>query len=212
MDPISGDNSAQEAPLSLPLDTLEIGGQESLQPSNLSDLPDLNTLPESVVLPQAVVLIDGANLFYAAASLGIEIDYAKLLDYLRQQKQVVKSLFYTGIDPKNVKQQAFLHWMERNGYQVITKDLTQHSEGLKRANMNVEMAIDMLRSAPEGPIQVLLSGDGHLAYAVQAVKSLGVQVHIVALSSMVSDRLLQLADRFIDLQEIQHQIRKAPPS
>jgi len=46
---------------------------------------------------------------------------------------------------------------------------------------------------------VLVSGDGDLAYAVNAVSYQGVRVEVVSLRSMTSDSLFNVADRYIDL-------------
>ena len=74
---------------------------------------------------RVVIFIDAANLFYAALQLRIEIDYTKLLCQLIAGARLLRSFFYTGVDRTNEKQQGFLMWMRRNGYQVIAKDLMQ---------------------------------------------------------------------------------------
>lgn len=78
------------------------------------------------------IFIDGSNLFYAALQLGIEIDYTKLLCRLTCGSRLLRSFFYTGVDPTNEKQQGFLLWMRRNGYRVITKELVQLPDGSKK--------------------------------------------------------------------------------
>jgi len=49
---------------------------------------------------------------------------------------------------------------------------------------------------------VLVSGDGDLAYAVNAVSYQGVRVEVVSLRSMTSDSLFNVADRYMDLDLI----------
>jgi len=154
------------------------------------------------------IFIDGSNLFYAASHLGIEIDYAKLLQKLVGNRCLLRSYFYTGVDPTNERQQGFLLWMRRNGYRVMTKDLIQLPDGTKKANLDVEIAIDMLSLAGHCHTVVLLSGDGDLSYALNAIAYKGVQVEVVSLKTMTSDSLINLADRYTDLLTIQHEISK----
>lgn len=154
------------------------------------------------------VLIDGANLFYSASYLGIEVDYARLLETLVGERRLLRSYFYTGVDPKNEKQRGFLLWLSRHGYRVISKDLAQDADGTRRANLHVEMAVDMMRLAKHCDTITLLSGDGHLTYAVDALSYLGVRVELVSLQSMTSDSLINLADRYTDLAELQDHICK----
>ncbi|SRR5579883_1119914 len=157
---------------------------------------------------RVAIFIDGANLFYAALQLGIEIDYAKLLCYLTDSGRLLRAFFYTGVDRTNEKQQGFLLWMRRNGYRVVTKDLVQLPDGSKKANLDVEIAVDMMNLAPYYDTAVLVSGDGDLAYAVNAVSYQGVRVEVVSVRAMTSDSLIDVADFFIDLDSIKEHIQK----
>ncbi|HIK56531.1 MAG TPA: NYN domain-containing protein [Synechococcales cyanobacterium M55_K2018_004] len=160
-------------------------------------------------LPRVVIFIDGSNLFYAAAILGIEIDYARLLKCLTGNRRLVRAYFYTGVDPTNEKQQGFLLWMRRNGYRVVTKELVQLPDGSKKANLDVEIAVDMMQLSQYCDLMVLLSGDGDLAYAVNTIAYRGVQMEVISLRSMTSDSLINVADRYIDLETIKHELQRS---
>lgn len=161
---------------------------------------------------RVAIFIDGSNLFYAALQLGMEIDYTKLLCRLTGGSRLLRSFFYTGVDRTNEKQQGFLLWMRRNGYRVIAKDLVQLPDGSKKANLDVEIAVDMLALVGSYDTAVLVSGDGDLAYAVDCVSYRGVRVEVVSLRSMTSDSLINVADRYIDLENINEDIQKNPRS
>ena len=159
---------------------------------------------------RVAIFIDGSNLFYAALQLGIEIDYTKLLSRLTGGSRLFRSFFYTGVDRANEKQQGFLLWMRRNGYRVIAKDLVQLPDGSKKANLDVEIAVDMMALVGCYDTAVLVSGDGDLAYAVDAASYRGVRIEVVSLRSMTSDSLINVSDRYIDLDAIKDDIRKTP--
>jgi uncharacterized LabA/DUF88 family protein len=156
------------------------------------------------------IFIDGSNLFYAALQLGIEIDYTKLLLRLTGNSRLLRAFFYTGVDRTNEKQQGFLLWMRRNGYRVISKELVQLPDGSKKANLDVEIAVDMMALAGSYDTAVLVSGDGDLAYAVDAASYRGVRIEVVSLRSMTSDHLINVADQYIDLEAIKEDIMKVP--
>ena len=147
-----------------------------------------DTEQDSVFTPSQVlenrgrvaIFIDGSNLFYAALQLGVEIDYTKLLVKLTAGSRLLRSFFYTGVDRTNEKQQGFLLWMRRNGYRVISKDLVQLPDGSKKANLDVEIAVDMMALVGAYDTAVLVSGDGDLSYAVDAVSYRGVRIPVVA--------------------------------
>lgn len=168
--------------------------------------------PEQILVNRGrvAIFIDGSNLFYAALQLGIEIDYTKLLNRLAGGSRLLRSFFYTGVDRTNEKQQGFLLWMRRNGYRVISKDLVQLPDGSKKANLDVEIAVDLMSLVGSYDTAVIVSGDGDLAYAVDAVSYRGARVEVVSLRSMTSDSLINVADRYVDLDMIKEEIQKPP--
>ena len=159
---------------------------------------------------RVAIFVDGSNLFYAALQLNIEIDYTKLLAKLTGGSRLLRAFFYTGVDRTNEKQQGFLLWMRRNGYRVIAKDLIQLPDGSKKANLDVEIAVDMMALVGSYDTAVLVSGDGDLAYAVDAVSYRGVRVEVVSLRSMTSDSLINVSDRYVDLENVKEEIQKTP--
>jgi uncharacterized LabA/DUF88 family protein len=192
--------------------------EPSIDPNSILRFQPPDAIDTRAFLPQrdsveekqqrVAIFIDGSNLFYAALHLNIEIDYAKLLCKLTQGRRLLRAYFYTGVDRANEKQQGFLLWMRRNGYRVVTKDLIQHTDGSKKANLDVEIAVDMMMLSKHCHTMVLLSGDGDLAYAVNAIAYHGVQVEVVSLHSMTSDLLINVADRYTDLASIREEIQK----
>ena len=102
--------------------------------------------------------------------------------------------------------------MRRNGYRVVTKDLVQLPDGAKKANLDVEIVVDMLALANSYDTAILVSGNGDLAYAANAVSYRGPRIELVSLRSMTSDSLMNVADRFLDLDTIKEGIQKTPRS
>ena len=186
----------------------QINSQRENEDTKISDPLASNSIFNGSNRGRVAIFIDGANLFYAALQLGIEIDYAKLLCYLTNTGRLLRAFFYTGVDRTNEKQQGFLLWMRRNGYRVVTKDLAQLPDGSKKANLDVEIAVDMINLAPYYDTGVLVSGNGDLTYAVNAVTYKGVRVEVLSVRSMTSDSLIDVADYFIDLDTIKEHIQK----
>jgi uncharacterized LabA/DUF88 family protein len=189
------------------LDSRAIGAKKAI---GLQDTDGATLVLNRSNRGRVAIFIDGSNLFYAALQLGIEIDYTKLLCYLTAGSRLLRAFFYTGVDRTNEKQQSFLLWMRRNGYRVVTKELVQFSDGSKKSNLDVEIAVDMIALVGYYDTAVLVSGDGDLAYAVNAVSYQGVRVEVVSLRSMTSDSLFNVADRYMDLDLIKEDIQKPP--
>ena len=96
---------------------------------------------------RVAVFIDGNNLFHAARFHNIDIDYNKLLRVLLGDGRLLRAFFYTGVDVGAERQQGFLLWMRRNGFRVVQKELKTFYDGTRKANLDVEIAVDMLSLA-----------------------------------------------------------------
>ncbi|QOV21239.1 LabA-like NYN domain-containing protein [Anabaenopsis elenkinii] len=186
--------------------------EHSPKPQQLSDTSSLNVENRGRV----AIFIDGVSLFQTALQLGLEIDYLKFLCYLTGGSRLLRAFFYTAIDTSrlgatrprpNEKQQGFLFWMRRNGYRVVTKEV-QLADHTKKHNLNVEIAVDMITLSPYYDTAILVSGDGDLAYAVNAVTATGSRVEVVSLRTITSEDLIDVADEFIDLDRMKEYIQK----
>ena len=157
---------------------------------------------------RVAVFIDGNNLFHAARFHTIDIDYNKLLRLLLGDGRLLRAFFYTGVDAGAERQQGFLLWMRRNGFRVVQKELKTFYDGTRKANLDVEIAVDMLSLAGQYDTAVLVSGDEDFVYAVNAVAYKGCRVEVAGFRSNTAPRLIDVADFFIDLGDIAELIRK----
>ena len=159
---------------------------------------------------RVAVFIDGNNLFHAARFHNIDIDYNKLLRVLLGDGRLLRAFFYTGVDVGAERQQGFLLWMRRNGFRVIHKELKTFYDGTRKANLDVEIAVDMLSLAGRYDTAVLVSGDEDFVYAVNAVAYKGCRVEVAGFRSNTAPKLIDVADYFIDLGDIADKVRKEP--
>jgi hypothetical protein len=91
---------------------------------------------------------------------------------------------------------------------VIQKELKTFYDGTRKANLDVEIAVDMLSLAGRYDTAVLVSGDEDFVYAVNAVAYKGCRVEIAGFRSNTAPKLIDVADYFIDLGEIADKVRK----
>lgn len=157
---------------------------------------------------RVAVFIDGNNLFHAARFHNIDIDYNKLLRLLLGDGRLLRAFFYTGVDVGAERQQGFLLWMRRNGFRVVQKELKTFYDGTRKANLDVEIAVDMLSLAGRYDTAVLVSGDEDFVYAINAVAYKGCRVEVAGFRSNTAPRLIDVGDFFIDLGDIADLIRK----
>jgi uncharacterized LabA/DUF88 family protein len=157
---------------------------------------------------RVAVFIDGNNLFHAARFHNLDVDYNKLLRVLLGDGRLLRAFFYTGVDAGAERQQGFLLWMRRNGFRVVQKELKTFYDGTRKANLDVEIAVDMLSLAGRYDTAVLVSGDEDFVYALNAVAYKGCRVEVAGFRSNTAPRLIDVADFFIDLGDIAELVRK----
>ncbi|HWP62351.1 MAG TPA: NYN domain-containing protein, partial [Candidatus Binatia bacterium] len=148
------------------------------------------------------VFVDVANIFYAAKAAGVDIDYVTLLRAATAGRDFVRAYAYTGLDPENENQRNFHAFLQRHGYRVVSKDIRKYGDGKVKANLDIELVVDMLKTARNLDIAVLVSGDGDFAPAIRAVQEMGVRVEVISFRGNTSSDLIEVADQFIDITQI----------
>jgi hypothetical protein len=93
----------------------------------------------------------------------------------------------------------------------VQKELKTFYDGTRKANLDVEIAVDMLSLAGRYDTAVLVSGDEDFVYAVNAVAYKGCRVEVAGFRSNTAPKLIDVADCFIDLGEIAEKVRKEIP-
>ena len=148
------------------------------------------------------VFVDVANIFYAAKAAGVDIDYVTLLKVATAGRDFVRAYAYTGLDPENENQRQFHSFLSRSGYKVISKDIRKYGDGRIKANLDIELVVDMMKTARNLDIAVVVSGDGDFAPAVRAVQEMGVRVEVISFRGNTSSDLIDVADQFTDIAQI----------
>ena len=148
------------------------------------------------------VFVDVANIFYAAKAAGVDIDYVTLLKAATAGRDFVRAYAYTGLDPENDNQRQFHSFLARSGYKVISKDIRKYGDGRIKANLDIELVVDLMKTARNLDIAVVVSGDGDFASAIRAVQEMGVRVEVISFRGNTSSDLIDVADQFTDIAQV----------
>jgi uncharacterized LabA/DUF88 family protein len=148
------------------------------------------------------VFVDVANIFYAAKAAGVDIDYVTLLRSAGAGRDLVRAYAYTGLDPENENQRNFHDFLRRHGYKVVSKDIRKYGDGKVKANLDIELVVDMMKTARNLDIAIVVSGDGDFAPAIRAVQEMGVRVEVISFRGNTSSDLIEVADLFTDITQL----------
>jgi len=154
------------------------------------------------VSKNVAVFVDVANIFYAAKAAGADIDYVTLLKAAVAGRDFVRAYAYTGLDPDNENQRNFHSFLARHGYKVVSKDIRKYGDGKVKANLDIELVVDMMKTARNLDVAIVVSGDGDFAPAIRAVQEMGVRVEVISFRGNTSSDLIEVADAFYDITQV----------
>ena len=168
-----------------------------------------------------VLFIDGPNLHATAKALGFDVDYKKLLVHFKSQGRLIRAIYYTTVleQEEFVSIRPLVDWLEYNGFTLVTKPAKEFVDSLGRrrlkGSMDVELAVDAMRLAPQFDHAILFTGDGDFRSLVAALQLQGKRVSVISTlqaSSMVSDDLRRQADQFVDLADLERELSRTSGS
>src|SRR3954454_17326262 len=155
-----------------------------------------------IVGKNVAVFVDVANIFYAAKSAGVDIDYVTLLKSATVGRDFVRAYAYTGLDPDNENQRNFHQFLARHQYKVVSKDIRKYGDGKVKANLDIELVVDLMKTARNLDVAVIVSGDGDFASAIRAVQEMGVRCEVISFRGNTSSHLIEVVDQFTDITQI----------
>lgn len=160
--------------------------------------------------PRLGVFVDVPNVLYGVAPDEPPINMGKLLDMIREGRELVRATAYSPVsdNPREpVEQQKFVAPFVPYEYRIVTKPLKRFADGSIKGNFDVEMAIDMVTMADRLDVIAFVSGDADFARAVETVQARGVRVEVVAFAGSTSLEMRALADGYLELGSVMDQLR-----
>ena len=160
------------------------------------------------------IFVDGNNMFYAQQKNGWFFDPRRVLEYFTSipHTTLVNAFWYTGIkDPQD--QRGFRDALISLGYTVRTKILKEYYDDnsgrySQKANLDIEIVIDMFNTVEQYNRVVLFSGDGDFERAIELLRSKNTHITVVSTEGMIARELRNATDRYIDLNDIRDHIEK----
>ncbi len=163
------------------------------------------------------IFVDGANMYYAQKKLGWFIDFRKVLQFFSKETggAISEAYYYTGADTQNkTRDSSFHEYLMYSGYTVRTKTIKQMvddttGELVEKANLDIELVIDMFNTVTLYDTCVLLSGDSDFERALELVRSKGKRIAVVGHPEMTARELRNVAGRnFYDLRDLERFISR----
>lgn len=145
--------------------------------------------------------VDVQNMYHSAKNLyGSSVNFAQILQDAVGSRQLVRAIAYV-VRAEGPKEQGFFDALEKSGFELKVKDIQTFAGGAKKADWDVGMAIDALTIAKHVDVVLLFTGDGDFTPLVSYLQNNeGNVVEVIAFSRSCSARLIEWADKFLDIE------------
>ena len=164
-------------------------------------------------MKRVAVFLDGGNFFYTQKKLGWDVDAERLLNYCKGYGELVEAIYYTGAT-NDGKQRKFHDWLAYNGYSLVTKPVKTiydqvSGQSIQKANLDIEIVLDMFNMIDRYDTAILISGDGGFDRPVKQLKSRGKDVKVISTRGSIAIELVHtMGINYIDLLSIKETVER----
>lgn len=150
---------------------------------------------------RVAILIDVQNLYHSAKNLyQAKVNFAEILKLAVSERKLVRAFAYV-VRTKSGEERPFFEALSKLGIETRVRDLQEFYGGLKKADWDVGITVDAIKTASRVDAIVLVSGDGDFIQLVEYLKNQGKRMEVIAFGRSASSRLREVADEFVDLGE-----------
>lgn len=163
------------------------------------------------------IFIDGSNFYYTQKKLEWKVDVKKILDYCSQWGDITDAYYYNGSDGDNDNQRSFFNFLTSVGFAIITKPIKHYynDDGTSsaKANLDIEIVMDMFSTIDTYDMAVLVSGDSDFERALQMLRARGKKFKVFSTAACVAKEIRYVCGmHFIDFSDIRNEVEKTTKS
>lgn len=154
------------------------------------------------------LFVDTQNLYYAARdNYERHVDYARLLALALRGRRLVAATAYVVEREGEATAYGFVTKLSALGYRVRRRKTRVHradDEGrtVIEGDWDMGIAADIVRAWDGLDVVVLASGDGDFVPILELAQERGRRVEVAAFREATSQELIDLADRYLHLAEL----------
>lgn len=155
---------------------------------------------------RVALFIDGSNIYYTEKTLGWKIDFLKVYEYFDKKFAFYNAFYYT-TEPENEEVRKQFQEYQLAGYTMRLKRPkeirdTRGKIVARKANLDIEMVVDMFNTKDNYDLAVLFTGDSDFVRPVELLRTHGKQVFVFSTKGHSSVELINAADKFFDFVQM----------
>lgn len=146
--------------------------------------------------------MDIQNLYYSSKVLfQKKVNFGQLLKDVVGDRKLIRAVAY-GIKTLEGQEEKFFEALQKQGFEVKTKDLQIFPGGARKGDWDVGIAVDAIKFSQSMDAIILFSGDGDYLPLVEYLQSTtGCRVEGVAFAESTNKKLIEKLDKFTNISE-----------
>jgi uncharacterized protein (TIGR00288 family) len=150
---------------------------------------------------RVAIFIDVQNMYHSAKNLyNSKVNFAGILKTAVGDRKLIRAFGYV-VRTKTGEEKPFFDALIKLGIETRVRDLQEFFGGMKKADWDVGITVDAIKTANSVDVVVLVSGDGDFIQLVEYLKNQGKRAEVLAFGKSASAKLKETADEFTDLGE-----------
>jgi uncharacterized LabA/DUF88 family protein len=165
------------------------------------------------------LFVDGANMFYAQRDNRWHIDWRLVFNFFTDNKEKAAAYYFTATPPvgdseRVTKYRHFKTALQSIGYSVVDKEVrvikseTSDVPLRIKGNLDIELVFRLLTEANTYDEIVLMGCDSDYIRVIGHLRAIGKIVTIVGRKGSISNDLINVANKFLDLETIRARIER----
>ncbi len=151
------------------------------------------------------VFCDVENVVSTFALVKSKVQFDSILKFIedeckREGKTLWKAVAFV---PKRETHENLINALSFQGWRVISRPVRKLPDGSIKANMDLEIAIEILQTAPYLDEVVLISGDGDFVPLIDLLSKMGKRIWVIGTrKGSVAIELIRVSDRYMNITDI----------
>lgn len=163
------------------------------------------------------VFVDVQNVQETFERQGKEVRYDAIIRHIlttgNREKETCKFVAFVPYRRDDERRQRLIDALSFQGYRVVSKPVRERPDGTIKANMDIEITLEILSMSESLDEIVLVTGDGDFVALVDWLSKRGKRVISVGLGrGFTSVELIRACDEYINLDEIEGAVKTQFPN
>lgn len=150
---------------------------------------------------RVAVFIDTQNMYYSARNLfGKKVNFGNVVSEAIGNRKLIRATAYV-VSTEGKEESPFFEALQKAGIQLKDKPLVEYLSGIKKADWDVGITVDVMSTVDNVDAVILVSGDGDFVPLAQYVRSHGRRFEVVSFRETTSSSLLEWVDKYTNLSD-----------